>query len=75
LSFVREHGGERLLCSFNFSAEPAELTLPEGVRLAGLAGETAADGAAPQPSGLTGASVSAGKIHFQPWGGLIAALA
>jgi alpha-glucosidase len=74
LSFVREHGGERLLCSFNFSAEPAELSLPEGVRLAGSVGETAADGAPPQPSGLSGALVNAGQIQFQPWGGLILAL-
>jgi alpha-glucosidase len=28
LAFIREGGGERLLCVFNFAAKPAEWTLP-----------------------------------------------
>lgn len=60
LAFVREDGPQRLLCAFNFSDQPATLPLPAGwTGAALLAG-----------SGLTGARVEGGTLHFEPWGGL-----
>ena len=32
LAFEREHEGQRLLCAFNFSDRPAELTMPGGLQ-------------------------------------------
>ena len=60
LAFVREDGPQRLLCAFNFSDRPATLPLP-----AGWTGATSLAG-----SGLTGARVDGGTLHFEPWGGL-----
>ncbi|MCB2017137.1 MAG: alpha-glucosidase, partial [Hydrogenophaga sp.] len=60
LAFVREDGPQRLLCAFNFSDRPATLALP-------------ADWPAAQAltgSGLQGARVDGGTLHFEPWGGL-----
>ena len=34
LAFEREHEGQRLLCAFNFSDGPAELSLPTGIQTA-----------------------------------------
>lgn len=60
LAFVREDGPQRLLCAFNFSDQPATRPLPAGwTGAALLAG-----------SGLTGARVEGGTLHFEPWGGL-----
>jgi alpha-glucosidase len=60
LAHVREHAGQRVLCAFNFSDTAATLALPEGWTQANtLTG-----------SGLAGASVDAGQIRFEPWGGL-----
>ena len=60
LAFAREDGPQRLLCAFNFSDSAAVLALPEGWTQANtLTG-----------SGLAGASVDAGRIRFEPWGGL-----
>jgi len=60
LAFVREDGAQRVLCAFNFSDSAAVLALPEGWTQANtLTG-----------SGLAGASVDAGQIRFEPWGGL-----
>jgi alpha-glucosidase len=60
LAFTRDLGGQVLLCAFNFSDRPARLALPadwQGARV--LAG-----------SGLEGARVASGSVHFEPWGGL-----
>lgn len=65
LAYVRRHGEERVLCAFNLSDRPATLPLPPG-------------SAAPrmlEDSGLTGASVSAAALAFEPWGALYARLA
>ena len=64
LAFVREvqreDNQQRLLCAFNFSDRPATLPLPAGwTGAALLAG-----------SGLQGARVEGGTLHFEPWGGL-----
>ena len=63
LAFVREHEGQRVLCAFNFSAEPVHWSLP-----AGLDGAEALSG-----SGVVGARVDGGAVVFEPWGGLHAA--
>ncbi|TJV76322.1 MAG: DUF3459 domain-containing protein, partial [Mesorhizobium sp.] len=34
LAFVREGGGEKLLCLFNFAEEPAKWPLPQGIDVA-----------------------------------------
>ncbi len=60
LAFVRSEGEQQLLCAFNFSDKPVAWQPP---------GELASllDG-----SGLGGARVEGGTIHFDPWGGLFA---
>jgi alpha-glucosidase len=72
LSFVREHEGQRLLCSFNFSAAAAEIDLPQGLAPLDPAAVAAQS---PQASGLSGARLAGGRLHFEAWGGLIQALA
>lgn len=60
LAFTRKAEGQQLLCLFNFSDRAAALALPAAWHLA-------------QPlavSGLAVAHVSAGMVHFAPWGGL-----
>jgi alpha-glucosidase len=65
LAFVRCHEGERLLCAFNLSGEPASLALPGSLQVAGhLSG-----------SGASGAALCAsGHLDFDPWGVLLARL-
>jgi len=63
LAFEREHDGQRLLCAFNFSDQPLSWPLPAAWSAAlAVAG-----------SGLDGARIDAGQVHFEPWGGLFAA--
>jgi alpha-glucosidase len=58
LAFVREHGGERILCVFNFSDQTAELTLPtDWVGAQAL-----------QDSGASGVRIGAQHLQFEPWG-------
>ena len=64
LAFVREHEGERVLCAFNLSAQPAELALPAGLALAQQL-----------DSGIGGAQPVGATLQFAPWGVLHARLA
>ena len=64
LAFVREHQGERVLCAFNLSAQPAELALPAGLALAQQL-----------DSGIGGAQPVGAALQFAPWGVLHARLA
>ncbi len=64
LAFVREHQGERVLCAFNLSAQPAELALPAGLALAQQL-----------DSGIGGAQPVGATLQFAPWGVLHARLA
>jgi alpha-glucosidase len=64
LGLVREHQGERVLCTFNLSDQAAELALPEGCEVAAVLDD----------SGVGGATLHAGQIEFAPWGVLIARL-
>jgi len=38
LAFLREGGGERILCVFNFGSGPAEFAVPAGLKVTALAG-------------------------------------
>ena len=60
LVFEREHQGQRVLCAFNFSEQPASLELPAAWQQARTL----------QGSGLTGAKNEGNRLHFEPWGGL-----
>ena len=64
LAFVREHQGERVLCAFNLSAQPAELALPAGLALTQQL-----------DSGIGGAQPVGATLQFAPWGVLHARLA
>ena len=64
LAFVREHQGERVLCAFNLSAQPAEWALPAGLALAQQL-----------DSGIGGAQPAGAALQFAPWGVLHARLA
>jgi alpha-glucosidase len=64
LAFVRESGGQRVLCVFNFSDQPAVMNLPSEMGVATPI----------QQSGLQGATLQQGAVHCAPWGGLFAAL-
>ena len=64
LAFVREHEGERVLCAFNLSAQPAELALPAGLALAQQL-----------DSGIGGVQPVGATLQFAPWGVLHARLA
>lgn len=64
-AFVREAGGQRLLCAFNVGATAATLALPDGLRVAAVAANSGVDGATPR---------DAAHIDFAPWGVLIASL-
>jgi alpha-glucosidase len=65
LAYIRSHRGERVLCAFNFSAEPARLNLPAGIQIARLLAD----------SGATGARLAHdGAIAFAPFGVLFAGL-
>jgi len=61
LAYVRSHAGERVLCAFNLSEQPATLALPGDAQL--LAG-----------SGARGAAVQGAHASFEPWGVLFARL-
>ncbi len=64
LAYIRSCSQQRLLCVFNFSAEPAVWTLDAAHRVTSLL----------EDSGLTGAHWQGGEIHLSPWSGLFAAL-
>ena len=64
-AFVREAGGQRLLCAFNVGTTAATLALPDGLRVAAVAANSGVDGATPR---------DAAHIDFAPWGVLIASL-
>jgi alpha-glucosidase len=59
LAFVRSNATQNVLCVFNFSAQSAAWSLPSNLVVDQLLVE----------SGLTGAALSAGVIHLQPWSG------
>ena len=63
LAFVRSHGGERVLCAFNLSAEPCTWAPPMP------------PGAALEGSGVQGARITGASVHFEPHGVLFAHLA
>jgi alpha-glucosidase len=64
LAYVREGGGQRLLCAFNLSAEPATLQLAAARRVADVLAD----------SGARGARVSGATLSVEPWGVLFARL-
>ena len=64
LAYVREGGGQRLLCAFNTSDQPASLDLPATHAVA----EVLAD------SGARGATATGRTLRFDPWGVLFARL-
>ena len=68
LAFERLHGGQRLLCAFNLSGEPATLALPDGTAV-----QQVLD--APGTGAASGAGVQGGALHFAPYGVLFARLA
>ena len=62
LAFTRSHKGQRIVCVFNFSGQPAKWQTP-------------ADMGSLQPvegSGLGGATVTGTTVDLAPWGGLFA---
>jgi len=62
LAFTRSHEGQRIVCVFNFSGQPAKWQIP-------------ADMGSLQPvegSGLGGATVKGATVDLAPWGGLFA---
>ena len=62
LAFTRSHEGQRIVCVFNFSGQPAKWQTP-------------ADMGSLQPvegSGLGGATVKGATVDLAPWGGLFA---
>ena len=62
LAFTRSHEGQRIVCVFNFSGQPAKWQTP-------------ADMGSLQPvegSGLGGATVTGTTVDLAPWGGLFA---
>ena len=68
LSLVREHEGQRLLCAFNFSDQPASLALPADWRPAEVLDPS-------QGLDSGSADVRPGVINFLPWGVVFARLA
>ena len=67
LTLLREHDGQRLLCAFNFSGQPAELALPQAAGPVLPLDPTG--GQAP-----ASASLQAGRLQMAPWGWLFARL-
>ncbi|RZS51948.1 alpha-glucosidase family protein [Sphaerotilus mobilis] len=65
LAFVREHAGERLLCAFNLSAQPATFALDATTAVAEILSD----------SGARGASLQGATLAFEPFGVLFARLA
>jgi alpha-glucosidase len=65
LAFERDHDGQRLLCIFNCSAQPAQWDLPAAW----------AEAAPLQGSGLEGGTRAGGQAQLAPWGVLFLALA
>ena len=64
LAYVRHHEGQRVLCAFNFSEQPARLDLgPAGTVTEVLSG-----------SGAQGATAQGLQLQFEPWGVLFARL-
>ncbi len=61
LAFERLHGAERLLCVFNFSAQPAVWSLPPAYLNSVDLPE----------SGLAGVRIAAGQLLADPWSGCI----
>ena len=64
-AFVRTSDAERVLCVFNFSAQPAQYALPSDCQVGELL----------LGSGLQGARVQGGVVALAPWGGLFTRLA
>ena len=64
MAFVREHAGQRVLCTFNFSDQAATLPLTADMRPAQVL-------ALP---GLSGGSVGDQTLTFEPFGGLLVQL-
>lgn len=60
LAFVRHHEGQRMLCAFNFSAQPAQLPISSDWQAANVV----------QGSGLTGAHKLPASLQFEPWSGI-----
>lgn len=64
LAYVRSHEGQRVLCAFNFSEQPATLALPASMGAAHILADSPA----------AGATVRSHTIEFAPWGVLFARL-
>jgi alpha-glucosidase len=64
LAYVRSGGGQRLLCAFNLSPQPASISLGSE-RVAAILDD----------SGATGATAQGSSANFEPWGVLFARLA
>jgi alpha-glucosidase len=66
LAHVRSHAGERVLCAFNVSDQPASLDLPVGMTIARSLDSSGATGAR-----LFGAGQ---QVNFEPFGVFLARL-
>jgi alpha-glucosidase len=64
-AFVRASDAQRLLCVFNFSAQPATCLLPVDCKVTQVL----------KDSGLGGSVLHADRVELAPWGGLFALLA
>ena len=64
LAYVRSGDGQKLLCLFNFSDQPAQWTLPANLTVLQVLTE----------SGLAGSQLEAGKASMPAWSGLFALL-
>ena len=62
LAFTRELAGQRMLCVFNFSGDEVVWALPDALANASPCSD----------SPVQGASIRAGQVALQPWGGLFA---
>jgi alpha-glucosidase len=64
LAFTREFQSQKMLCVFNFSAQPMVWDVPADCNAAKLV----------SLSPLAGGSIANGQVILQPWGGVFAAL-
>jgi alpha-glucosidase len=64
LAFIRSDSAQKVLCVFNFSAQSVSWVVPSTLRIDSLLVE----------SGLTGVTVGAQAIQFQPWSGAFVSL-
>jgi alpha-glucosidase len=64
-AFIRCNAAQRVLCVFNFSANPVQWALPSGIAVQEVL----------PVDGLHGASYASGVVGLQPWSGMFASVA